>query len=129
MIIKDEKGLYTLHVDTSRNVVREANVGFWQKEDFQRFQKDYETKVAPLFKGKKWAKYSDLRTYKTSDIGNEIAAHLVWAKNNGFTCAAMMVESAIIKRQMNNSAPDPDIVLMAFTDEKEADEWLKAQGF
>lgn len=129
MIIKDEKGLYTLDVDTTRNLVKEANVGFWQKEDFERFQKDYETKVVPLFKGKRWAKYSDLRTYKTSDIGNELAAHMAWAIKSGFSCGAMIVESAIIKRQMNNSISNMEIISQAFTDEKEADEWLRAQGY
>ena len=130
MIIKDEKGMYTLEIETKRNIVREKNTGFWTKEDIERFHKDYEKKVVPNFKGKPWAKYSDIRNYKTSDIGAEIGNHVQWAESTGMSACAIIVDSAISKRQMNNSKADGlSHEMQVFTDETEADEWLKAQGF
>ena len=129
MVVKDALGAYTMEFDNKRNIVREVHVGYQTKEVVERFQKDYETKMTPHLKGKRWAKCSDMRNYKTSDIQDKVAEHMGWAISNGLACAVMIVESTIVKRQMNNSVTPGQLLFQAFTDEKEADEWLKAQGF
>ncbi|MFZ5967571.1 MAG: hypothetical protein ACOYVK_10405 [Bacillota bacterium] len=128
MLINDVKGMYKIKVDPVRRVVYEYPEGLWRGEDFQRLQQDYETKIAPALKGKPWAKLSDLRNYKMSNIVNEINDHVSWAAKNGLSCAAIVVESTVVKMQMKRSgggamAPEP------FTEEAEADAWLKQQGF
>lgn len=128
MLIQDVKGLYKIKVDTSRRVVYEYVTGLWQAEDYNRMQNEYVTKIGPLLGGKPWAKLSELKNYKTSNITDEINNHVTWSTKNGLAKAALVVESSIIKMQMKRSGAG----LMApevFTDEKSADDWLKTQGF
>lgn len=128
MIVKDVLGKYELKVDVQRRIVYEKNEGMWTKEEFARLHNDYVTKIVPAFGGKTWAKCCNLVGYKTSDITDDIAEHNLWCEKNGFTHAALIVESAIIKMQMNRSVKG-GVFPMAFTDEKEADAWLRSQGF
>ena len=128
MLIQDSKGLYKIKVDTARRVVYEYPTGLWQAEDYKRMHNEYVTKIGPLLGGKPWAKLSDLRSYKASNITDEINVHVAWASKNGLAKAAIVVESSIIQMQMKRSgggimAPEP------FVDEKAADDWLKTQGF
>ena len=64
MKVTDIKGKYTLEVSSNGTIVEEVQNGFWTTEDFKRFQADYVSKIAPLVKGKKWAKCCDVREYK-----------------------------------------------------------------
>ncbi|GAB6086471.1 hypothetical protein [Alkaliphilus crotonatoxidans] len=128
MVIKDVQGKYEIKVDTQRRIVYENPNGLWEKSDFERFKNDYINKVGPLIKGKKWAKYCDLIGYRTSNITDEIGELNIWCEENGLTHAALLVESAIIKMQMNRSVKGT-VYPQAFTDPKEADAWLKSQGF
>lgn len=128
MNIKDLKGKYTLEVDASRSICYEVPMGLWDKDDYERYHNDYVTKVAAQFGGKKWAICTDLRNYKTSNISDAMNAHAEWAANNGLSCAAFIVDSAIVKMQMNR-ATSGKLTQQAFTDINEAKEWLKSQGF
>lgn len=128
MIIQDSKGMYEVKVDTKRRIVYEYVTGLWQAEDYKRLHNEYVTKIGPLLGGKPWAKLSELKNYKTSNITDEINKHVSWSAKNGLEKAAIVVESSIIKMQMKKSGAgvmDPEI----FTDEKSADDWLKSQGF
>ncbi|MBU5438078.1 hypothetical protein KQI42_08670 [Tissierella sp. MSJ-40] len=128
MIIQDAKGMYEVKVDTKRRIVYEYVTGLWQAEDYKRLHNEYVTKIGPLLGGKPWAKLSELKSYKTSNITDEINKHVSWSAKNGLEKAAIVVESSIIKMQMKKSGSgvmEPEI----FTDEKSADDWLKSQGF
>lgn len=48
--------------------------------------------------------------------------------STGCNTLAFIVESAIVKMQMNNAGAGT-FQQQAFTDEKEAYEWLKSKGF
>lgn len=131
MEIKDSRGKYIIDVDTSRCISWETNIGVWAPEDLDSFQNDYATKIIPSFKGKKWAICSDVRQYKTSAI--DMDKHVAWKNQNGATHGVVIVDSAIVKLQINKAsataANNGGFVLQAFTDIKEADEWLKSKGF
>ncbi len=129
MLIKDSKGMYEIKVDASRCISYEKNNGFWSAEDFKRFHNDYVSKVVPCFKGKKWAKCSDLTEYKVSTIVDEVNAHNAYCESNGLNCAALIVDSPVVKMQMNRTAKGVGVNPVAFTDAAEADAWLKSQGF
>ncbi|HEX3029025.1 MAG TPA: hypothetical protein VHT34_06945 [Clostridia bacterium] len=128
MEIKDSQGKYTLKFDTSRRVCYEKQIGFWNKDDVERFHNDYTTKVGPVLANKPWSKISDLREYKTSSINDAVAVHVKWMQDTKADCVAVIVDSAIVKLQMNNAGAGL-FKQMAFTDENEADKWLKAQGY
>jgi|BioPla2DNA2_1021312.scaffolds.fasta_scaffold63385_2 hypothetical protein len=127
MEIKGPRGLYTIRYDAVRKICYEVPVGLWTKEDYQIYHNDYVSKIGPLLNGK-WAKIVDLRQYKTSDITEEINKHSKWMMSTGCNTLAFIVESAIVKMQMNNAGAGT-FQQQAFTDEKEAYEWLKSKGF
>lgn len=128
MEITDSKNFYTLKFDKERNICYETPVGFWTKDDYLRYHDDYTGKISKALNGKPWAKQIDLRNYKVSNITDEIQMHADWMEKNKVTTIAVVVSSAIAKMQMNR-AGDGKFDQQAFTDEKEANEWLKSKGF
>lgn len=128
MVINDLKGMYTLTLDKGRRVVYEVNKGIWTKDDIARFQSDYEKIGKEFFDGKPWAAVCDLRDYKTSSIADEITEHTNWKVKNGLKYGAILVSSAIVKMQLNRTTGGI-VTQQAFTEDKEADEWLKSQGY
>lgn len=129
MIIKDTQGVYELKVDTSRNIVYETFNGFLKDGAMERLHDDYVSKIGPLFKGKKWTKCCDFRKYRTSDLGEAGTTHLQWAKENGLVPGPIIVESAIVKMQMNRMSGDKGFLPSAVLNEKEAEEKLTEIGF
>jgi hypothetical protein len=127
-MIKDTKGKYILEVDVNKRICFENPIGLWDKEDYARYHNEYVTQIASQFKGKNWAVCTDLRQYKTSDISDSMNEHAIWATQNGLTHCAYIVESAIIKMQMNR-ATKGKMEQQAFTDIDEAKAWLASQGF
>ena len=128
MIIKDIKGLYTIEVRPNGTIVQEKQNGFWKVEDFERFQADYVSKVAPLVKGKKWAKCCDVTEYKTSTITSELQAHTKWAASIGLAAGAIIQKSALVKMQLNRGSVN--IVTPTMFDNKaEALKWLESEGY
>ncbi|HOP99985.1 MAG TPA: hypothetical protein PK604_03960 [Acetivibrio clariflavus] len=126
--VKDSKGLYEIKFDSTRRISYEKNSGFWHKEDIERYHDDYVKKVSQEFNGKPWAVCCDLRGYKTSNIGEEMEKHTQWKINSGMCCAAIIVSDTIVKMQLNR-ASGGKYPQMAFTNEQEADEWLRSKGF
>ncbi|RKD34670.1 hypothetical protein [Thermohalobacter berrensis] len=129
MIIKDTQGKYEVKVNTNRNIVYEKLIGLFKDEDMERYHEEFKNKIAPALKGQKWTKCTDLREYKTSSITETGKKHLEWCKKNGMVPGAIIVSSAVVKMQMNRIAREDKLAPTAFTDEKEADAWLKEQGF
>jgi len=128
MKVTDVKGMYTLEVNTKGTIVKEKQSGAWKSEDMKRYQKDYESKIAPLLKGKKWAKCCDLIDYKMSMIVEDMAQHVKWATDAGLTSGAIIVSNIVVKMQMKRGdagLTSPE----AFVTEKEALDYLSAQGF
>lgn len=128
MLINNPKGLYTIKFDTGRKVVYEAPVGLWTKEEYVEYHGQFESKIGPATAGKPWSICSDLRKYKISDLGDIMAKHIEWMSANNCQFSALIVDSAIVKMQINR-AVGGKIVQQAFLDDKEADEWLKSKGF
>lgn len=131
MIIKDINGMYELTVDTSKRIVYEKPNGLWTVDDYLRMHSEYVNKIFPLLKGKTWVKCSDLRDYKTSNIVSEANNHLTACVENGFIGGAIIVDSPIVKMQMNRASKDTGLKLgpVAFTDPKEAEQWIASQQF
>ena len=128
MKVTDIKGMYTIEVSPNGTIVEEMQSGFWNTEDFKRFQADYTSKIAPLVKGKKWAKCCDVKEYKTSPITSELQAHTKWAATIGLCTGAIIVTSAIVKMNLNRSSLDTVTPTM-FDNKAEAIIWLESQGY
>lgn len=128
MEIVDSKGKYKIKVDTARRISWETNIGVWAQEDLDRFQNDYAVKILPLLKGKDWAISSDVRQYKTSPI--DMDKHVAWKNANGAKLGVIIVESAVVKLQINKaSAGSKGFTVQAVINEEEASEWLASKGF
>jgi hypothetical protein len=128
MLITHPKGLYTINYDTARKVVYEAPVGLWTKEEYTEYHSQYENKIGPATGKQPWAICTDLRKYKMSDLGEVMSKHVEWLSDNNVKFSAMIVDSAIVKMQINR-AVSGKIPQQAFLNETEADEWLKSKGF
>jgi hypothetical protein len=129
MLIKDVNGKYEIEVNTERGVVFEKIEGLWSLEDIQRYHQDYLTKVIPALKHRKWAKCCDVRTYKASTITDELNKNMALYIQNGLTGGAIIVDSAIVKMQLARSTKSIGLEPVPFDDLKEADKWLRSQGF
>ncbi|MGB8455077.1 MAG: hypothetical protein WCD89_22450 [Anaerocolumna sp.] len=128
MLITHPKGFYTINYDTARKVVYEAPVGLWTKEEYAEYHSQYVNKIGPAMGKQPWAICTDLRKYKMSDLGEVMAKHVEWMADNNAKFSAMIVDSAIVKMQINR-AISGKIPQQAFLNETEADEWLKSKGF
>jgi len=129
LLIKDVNGKYEMDVNTQRGVVFEKIEGFWNQEDLQRHHQDYITKIIPVLKNQKWAKCSDVRTYKTSTITDELNKNMELYAQSGLVGGAIVVDSAIVKMQLNRSSKSIGLEPEPFTSLEDADKWLKSQGF
>jgi len=128
MIITDIKGMYTIEVSPNGTIVQEAQKGAWTVDDFKRFQAEYASKIAPLVKGKKWAKCSDVSEYKTSSISTELQSHIEWAVGLGLTAGAIVLKSAVVKMQMNRGSGTLVSPKM-FDNKAEAMSFLESEGY
>lgn len=129
MIVKDVQGKYEMDINSQRGVVFETISGFWTLDDIQRYHQDYMNKVIPAMKNKKWAKCSDVRTYKASNITDELNKNMAVYAQNGLVGGALIVDSAIVKMQLSRSTKNIGLDPIPFDNLKEADEWLKSQGY
>jgi hypothetical protein len=129
MLIKDVNNRYEIEINTQRGIVFEKIDGFWTIEDIQRYQQDYVSKVIPALKHRKWVKCSDVRTYKTSTITDELNNVIGLCAQNGLVGGAIIVDSAIVKMQLARSTRSLGIEPVPFDNKEEADEWFKTQGF
>lgn len=128
MIIKDVKGMYEIKVDTRRCIAFTKCSGFWKKDDVDRFQKDHETKVIPAFKGKKWAKCVDLKEFRISQDAEAINNHNKYCEKQGLKTAALILDKAIVKMQMNNTSKGTGLDPKIFDNEIDASKWLSSIG-
>lgn len=127
---KDSKGKFEVKVDTGRRVCFEKFTGTWTKDEFDRLNKVYKEAVDMLNTNgvKDWAKLTDVREYKTSNIGEEIAKHVEWASKQGYTKAALIVDKVVNKMQVNRVA-GKILQIASFKSIEEGDNWLKENGF
>lgn len=128
MLITHPKGLYTIKYDSTRKIVYEAPVGLWTKEDYAEYHSQFENKIGPALGGQPWAICTDLRKYKISDLGDVIAKHTEWMQNNKLQHIALIVDSAIVKMQINRAVAGK-VPQQAFLNEEEAETWLKSKGY
>ncbi len=128
MLISNPKGLYTINYDPVRKLVKEAPIGLWTKEDYAEYHSQFENKIGPAVGNQPWAICSDLRKYKVSDLGDIMAKHTDWLADNNVKFGAVIVDSAIVKMQINR-AISSKFTQQAFLTEEEAEEWLKSKGF
>jgi hypothetical protein len=129
MIVKDVQGKYEMDINSQRGVVFESIMGLWTLDDLQRYHQDYMTKVIPAMKNKKWAKCSDVRNYKASIITEDLNKNMTVYAQNGLVGGALIVDSTIVKMQLSRSTKDIGLTPVSFDNLKEADEWLKSQGY
>lgn len=130
MLLKDKEGLYELKVDMARGIVYETyGTGLFTPEALKRMDTDYKTKVIPMLKGKKWAKFCDMRTYRMSNNVEEANAHVGYCLQNGMSEAAIIVPSVVLKMQMNRVGKNAGFAPTAFTEVNEAEQFLKKQGY
>jgi hypothetical protein len=120
---------YELKVDLERKIVYEEFKGIFTKEAVAKMKNDYKTKILPLFKGSKWAKYCDMRNYKLSGSQDELGEFVQYCTDNGMAHASIIVASAVVKMQMNRVGKSVGVTPVAFTDEKEGEDYLKTSGY
>lgn len=128
MLIAEPNGLYTINYDSGRKVVFQSPAGLWTKENYHEYHMQFVNKIGPALGKKPWALCTDFRKYKLSDLGDEIKIHTEWMYENNLQCSAVIVDSAIVKMQMNR-VMDGKVPQQAFLSEAEAEEWLKSKGF
>lgn len=128
MLVTHAKGLYSINYDPDKKLVYETPVGLWTKEDYEEYHSQYENKIGPAIGKQPWVIVSDLRKYKMSDLGEVMAKHTAWMADNNLQCAAVIVDSAIVKMQINR-AISSKFPQQAFLNEDEAMAWLKSKGF
>lgn len=128
MMITHPKGLYSINYDADKRVVYEAPVGLWTKEDYEEYHSQFVDKIGPALSKQPWVIVSDLRKYKMSDLGDVMAKHTEWLAENNLQYGAVIVDSAIVKMQINR-AISSKFLQQAFLNEDEAMAWLKTKGF
>lgn len=129
MDIKDVKGMYTIKIDKRRRIVYEKPLGFWHKEDYARYHKEYVTKIIPLLGNQKpWALCTDLRNYKISNIVEDINEHAKWKVKNNLAKAVMIVNSIVVEMQLKISTGNVANSI-SFSSKEEAEEFLELHGF
>lgn len=130
MEITDKEGLYELRVDMARGIVYETYADkLFTPEALLRMDSDYKNKVIPMLKGKKWAKFCDMRTYKMSRNVPEANAHVGYCVKNGLSDAVLVVASTVLKMQMNKVSETTGNAPNAFTEIQEAEKFLKEKGY
>lgn len=120
---------YELKVDFERKIVYEKFKGIFTKEAIANMKIDYKTKILPLFKGSKWAKCCDMLIYNLSDSQNELVEFVQYCTDNGMAHAALIIKNVVVKMQMNRVGIHVGVTPVAFTDEKEAEDYLKTVGY
>lgn len=128
MKIQHPDGLYTIEFDEKRRVIFEKPVGQWKKEEYLEYHSQYVNVIEPLLAGKPFAICSDLRKYKISDLAEEMAIHADWLIKNQVKFGAVIVDSAIVKMQINR-AFSSSFPQQAFLSDDEASQWLQSKGF
>ncbi len=128
MFISHPRGLYTIMVDTSRRIVYEAPVGVWTKEDYREYHNLYINVIVPTLGEGGWSLCTDLRKYRMSDVDEDVNNHIEWLREKNVQYSGMIVDSAIIKMQMDKIMKTR-IPQQTFLDEAEADMWLKSNGY
>lgn len=128
-VIKDKEGKYELKADPIKNRLYQTTIGLWKESDIERFTEDIMDKMIPVFKGHKWACITDLRQFKASAISDKMNSLLEACKSKGFFGGATIVDSAVVKMQMNMASSKSGVTQKAFTDVKECEEWLDSQGY
>ncbi|WP_298840848.1 hypothetical protein [Clostridium sp.] len=120
---------YELKVDFERKIVYEKFKGMFTKKAIANMQNDYKIKILPIFKGSKWSKYCDMITYNLSDSKNELGEFAQYCSDNGIVHAALIVENVVVKMQMNRIGKNIGVTPVVFTDETEAEDYLKTVGY
>lgn len=128
MLISHSKGLYTIMVNEERRIVYEAPIGEWKKTDYEEYQALYLNTIKPCLGEGEWALCTDLRKYRISEIEELIGNQIDWYCNNRMKCAALIVDSAMIKVHISKIISNKFNV-MGFLDEADAEQWLKSLGF
>lgn len=128
MVISHPRGLYTIMVDADRRIVYEAPVGLWTKDDYMEYHNLYLDVILPALGAGEWSICTDYRKYRMSNVEEVLDEHINWLSENNVKYSGMVVDSAIIRMQINK-AVGSRIPQQAFLDEAEADMWLKSKGF
>lgn len=131
MIIQHPQRMYTLKSNTSRKIIEESIDGKHTKEVYLEYWNDYK-KLTKEFNGQPWAKKCDLRGHVlTTEVSAElINDHVKWAVDNGLTCIALVIDSAITKMKMNRSIKmSGGVETQSFDKEEDAENWLRSKGF
>ena len=120
---------YELKVDVDRKIVYEEFKGMFTKQAVADMKNDYKTKILPLFKNGKWAKFCDMRDYKLSDGQEALGEFVQYCTDNGMAHASIIVASAVVKMQMNRVGKTVGVTPVAFTNTKEGEDYLKTMGY
>ena len=120
---------YELKVDFERKIVYEKFKGMFTKKAIANMKNDYKIKILPLFKGSKWAKCCDMIIYNLSDSQNELREFVQYCSDNGMAQAALIVSNVVVKMQMYRVGKNVGVTPVVFTDQKEAEDYLKTVGY
>lgn len=128
MTIQYSSGSCTTTYDPVRKLVYETPVGSWVEEDYKAYNQAFSSKIMSQIKDQPWSILCDMTKYIISDLGSSLQERVEWLASANVQFAAIVVDSASVKMQMNRVASNK-IPMKAFTSVEEADAWLKSKGF
>ncbi len=123
---------FTIDADTDRKIIREKIYGIWKVETAHEYHAEFQRVAQPLI-GDKWAKFVDLRNWKSSypEIIEILGQHLIWCRENGMILSINIIENPVTRGQLKRffevGGTGQMSVLVATPEEGER--VLKEQGF
>ncbi len=123
---------FTIDLDEERRVVFAKIYGIWKKETAQAYHEEY-IKVAQPLMGKKWAKLTNLTTWKSSypEIVEVLGEHMRWCQEQGAEFSIYVIDNPVTQSQLQKmveSGSARSITRLVRTFE-EGDKFLKELGF
>lgn len=128
MILIHPKGLYSINYYIDKKMVYEVPIGIWTRSDYEEYHNQFIHNIGPTISKEPWVLVTDLRKYKLSDLTDVMSDHTDWLAKNNLKYAAIVLDTPIIKMQINR-AVSTKFPQQAFFGEEEAVAWLKTKGF
>ena len=124
---------FTIDVDEERRIVFAKIYGIWKKETAEAYHQEFVKAVQPLLDGSKWAKLTNLTTWKSSypEIVEVLGEHMAWSQENGAEYSLYVIDNPITRNQLQKMVDSGKAteITKFFRTYEEADKFLKDNGF
>ncbi len=123
---------FTIDVDEARRVVFAKIYGIWKKETAEAYHQEYAKVAQPLLSGK-WAKLTNLTTWKSSypEIIAVLGEHMAWSQDNGAEFSLYVIDNPVTRNQLQKMVDSGKATQITkfFRTFEEADKFLKDNGY